>query len=172
MLDSHVLTAGDPSRLGVCFELLTKQFSFPLSSSSGVLHELFGVPVPSDSRSIMVWQLDDSNPSSASAMFCQDNHVELKAFVLNQPIRDDFRAKIEKNKTIKIFVLYPYNTVLLLPYGLTLGKFGNLSSWQYKTNGNSDHVSLFTSLRLDHFPIDIKIDLVITEWCLRSWYID
>ena len=53
-LDSHELIAGDPSPLGVCFELSTKQLSFPLSSRSGVLHELFGVPVPSDSRSIMV----------------------------------------------------------------------------------------------------------------------
>ena len=53
-LDSHELIAGDPSPLGVCLELSTKQLSFPLSSRSGVLHELFGVPVPSDSRSIMV----------------------------------------------------------------------------------------------------------------------
>lgn len=53
-LDSHELTAGDPSPLGVCLQLSTKQLSVPLSSRSGVLHELFGVPVPSDSRSIMV----------------------------------------------------------------------------------------------------------------------
>ena len=52
--DSHELIAGDPSPLGACLELSTKQLSFPLSSRSGVLHELFGVPVPSDSRSIMV----------------------------------------------------------------------------------------------------------------------
>lgn len=53
-LDSEELNEGEPSRLGDCFELFTKQLSFPLISSSGVLQKLFGVPSLSDSRSIVV----------------------------------------------------------------------------------------------------------------------
>lgn len=53
-LVSDEMNAGEPSRLGDCFESFTEQLSFPIISSSGVLQKLLGVPSLGDPRPMVV----------------------------------------------------------------------------------------------------------------------